>query len=80
MSCLDEISLILRTTLDLPEMPLGAHTPLLGSLAQLDSMTVASVIAAMENQFGIQIGDDEIGAADFATVGSLAAFVRGKIA
>lgn len=80
MSCLDEISLILRTTLDLPRLRLDEHTPLLGSVPELDSMSVAGVIAAMENQFGIQIEDDEIDAQHFASVGSLVAFIQHKLA
>lgn len=80
MSCLDEISLILRITLDLPRLQLDEHTPLLGSVPELDSMSVAGVIAAMENQFGIQIADDEIDARHFASVGSLVAFVQRKLA
>lgn len=80
MSCLDEISLILRTTLQLPRMQLDEHTLLLGSVPELDSMSVASVIAAMESQFGIQVEDDEIGARHFASVGSLVAFIQAKLA
>jgi acyl carrier protein len=58
MSCLDELNDILRTTLSLPELPMAPSTPLLGALPELDSMSVASVIAAIESQFHIQIEDD----------------------
>lgn len=57
---------------------LGAASPLLGSLPELDSMAVVSLIAALEEQFGIMIDDDEIDAATFATLGSLTAFCEGK--
>ena len=54
-------------------------TPLLGSLPELDSMAVVSVITTLEERFGFTVGDDEIDGATFATVGSLVAFVDGKI-
>lgn len=43
-------------------------------------MSVASVIAAIESQFHIQVEDDEISARHFETLGSLAAFVQHKLA
>ena len=54
-------------------------TPLLGSVPELDSMAVANVLASMEDRFGFVVDDDEIDGATFATVGSLVAFVRGKL-
>jgi acyl carrier protein len=51
---------------------------LLGSLPELDSMAVVSLIAALEAQFDIAIDDDEISASTFETLGSLAAFVARK--
>lgn len=80
MACLDELTDILITTLALPPQTMDATTALLGALPELDSMSVASVIAAIESQFHIQIEDDEISARHFATLGSLAAFVQHKLA
>jgi acyl carrier protein len=57
-----------------------ASTPLLGALPELDSMAVVNVITALEEQFGFTIADDEIGAATFATLGSLTDFVEEKLA
>ena len=54
--------------------------PLLGSVPELDSMAVANVLASLEERFGFAIDDDEIDGATFETVGSLVAFVRGKLA
>jgi acyl carrier protein len=54
-------------------------TPLLGSIPELDSMAVASVLTSLEERFGISIDDDEIDGSTFATVGSLVAFVQSKI-
>ena len=56
-----------------------AATPLLGSLPELDSMAVVSVITTIEERFGIVIGDDEISAHTFETFGSLVDFVQHKV-
>lgn len=57
---------------------LDANSPLLGSLPELDSMAVVSLIGALEEHFGIAIDDDDISASTFETLGSLAAFVEQK--
>jgi acyl carrier protein len=54
----------------------GPGTPLLGASPELDSMAVVSLITALEERFGIEIADDEIDGAVFATFGSLAGFVE----
>ena len=58
---------------------LTAATPLLGSLPELDSMAVVSVITTIEERFGIVIGDDEISAQTFESFGSLSEFVQQKL-
>ena len=55
-------------------------THLLGSIAELDSMAVVSLITSLEERFGVVVDDDEIDGAAFATVGSLVDFVSGKLA
>ena len=54
-------------------------TPLLGSVPELDSMAVVSVITGLEDHFGIVIDDDDIDGQTFATVGSLVDFVKAKL-
>jgi acyl carrier protein len=54
-------------------------TPLLGSVPELDSMSVAGVIAALEDRFGFAVERGEIDGATFATLGSLVAFVKTKL-
>ena len=54
-------------------------TPLLGAVAELDSMAVVSVITTLEERLGVVIGDD-IGGDDFATVGSLVNMVTERLA
>ena len=56
------------------------QTPLLGSLPELDSMAVVSVITTIEERFGVVVGDDEISASTFTTFGSLRHFVEQKLA
>lgn len=55
-------------------------TPLLGAIPELDSMAVVALITSLEERFGFAIGDDEIEGTTFATLGSLVAFVDGKLA
>ena len=54
-------------------------TALLGSVPELDSMAVAHVLASLEDRFGFVVEDDEVDGSTFATVGSLVAFVQGKL-
>ncbi|HVK56906.1 MAG TPA: phosphopantetheine-binding protein [Burkholderiales bacterium] len=56
------------------------QTTLLGSVPELDSMAVVSVITALEEDFGFTIGDDEINADVFSTLGALIHFVEKKLA
>jgi acyl carrier protein len=80
MKYLDETKSILIDVLSLGEAGarLDAQSPLLGSLPELDSMAVVSIIGALEDRFGIAIDDDDISASTFDTLGSLAAFVAQK--
>ena len=55
-------------------------TPLLGAIAELDSMAVVALIAGLEERFGILVDDDDLDGATFASVGSLVEFVDGKVA
>jgi acyl carrier protein len=81
MKYLDEVKTILTDVLGLdPATSMSADTPLLGSLPELDSMAVVSLIGALEDHFGIAVDDDDISASTFATLGSLAAFVEQKAA
>jgi acyl carrier protein len=80
MPHINQVCQILRSTLGLGQMPLTEDTLLLGSLPELDSMAVASLILALEQHFGIEVQDDEISARHFATIGSLSSFVATKMA
>jgi len=54
-------------------------TPLLGSVPELDSMAVVSVITSLEERFGFTVEDDEVDGSTFQTVGSLIGFVEAKL-
>jgi acyl carrier protein len=53
---------------------------LFGALPEFDSMAVASLLTGLEERLGILIEDDDVEAEDFATFGTLLAFVRRKVA
>ena len=57
---------------------LGDADPLLGSVPELDSMAVVTVIGMLEDRLGITVEDDEIDGQTFATVGSLVKYVSDK--
>jgi acyl carrier protein len=73
---------ILADTLSLGERraSLDVDSELLGALPELDSMGVINIVAALEEQFDIDVDDEDISASTFATLGSLAAFVEAKTA
>ncbi len=82
MATLELVKQVLGETLQLGERARGLQetTGLLGSLPELDSMAVVTVITALEDAFGIVVDDDEISAANFETVGTLTRFVDHKLA
>jgi acyl carrier protein len=81
MAISEDVITILTSTLQLSprSAPLTSSTLLLGAIPELDSMAVVNVITALEEHFGIAVADDEIGAATFATLGSLTEFVEQKL-
>lgn len=82
MKYLEEVKTLLIDVLNLGPagQNLSADSPLLGSLPELDSMAVVTLIGALDEHFGIAIDDDDISASTFATLGSLAAFVEERAA
>ncbi len=78
---LEELKSILGTALQIGERVEGfdENTALLGSIPELDSMAVVTVITSIEEHYGIVVEDDEISAEVFETLGSLARFVEQKM-
>ncbi len=56
------------------------NTGLLGNIPEFDSMAVVAVITALEDNYGIELDDDEITAEVFETLGSLCDFISEKAA
>ncbi len=81
MQYLEEVKNILADVLALGERKnsLQEESSLMGGIPEFDSMAVLNVIASLEEHFGITVDDDEISAATFETVGSLARFVDQKM-
>ena len=82
MQSTDQVIAVLAEVLQLGDRAklLDSSTLLLGSLPELDSMAVATVIGALEDRFDIFVEDEELSAETFKTVGTLAEFVDGKLA
>ena len=72
---------LLADTLGLPPSRIAKFTQateLFGALPEFDSMAVATLLTGIEERFAVLIEDDDVEAEDFATFGSLLAFVRRK--
>lgn len=82
MEMLEDVRGVIREALQLGGRAdvLMSDSPLLGSLPELDSMAVVTVITALEDRYGFVVEDDEISAETFATMGSLTQFVSDKLA
>lgn len=81
MSLIEEVAALVNSSLQLGNRGIEADpsVPLLGSLPELDSMAVVTLITALEDQYGMVVEDDEISAETFETLGSLTGFVETKI-
>lgn len=81
MNTLDQTRELLRHTLNLGERAdqLTAESPLLGSLPEFDSMAIVGLVAAMEEQLGVEVDDEDITAEVFETVGSLSGFIEARL-
>lgn len=58
---------------------LEPNSGLLGSVPEMDSMAVVSIITEFEERFGFEVMDDEISAEAFETFGALTSFVDQKL-
>lgn len=78
---LDEIIRILADTLQLGDRAeqLTRESPIMGEIPEFDSMAVVTVLTMVEEEYGVEIDDDEVSAEIFETVGSLEKFVQGKV-
>jgi acyl carrier protein len=76
-----EVIKILRSvlSLDAAKQPLDGESALLGSVAELDSMAVVTILTTLEERFGFVVDDDEVDGRTFASVASLTSFVEDKL-
>lgn len=54
-------------------------TRLMGAVPEMDSMGVVTLLTAFEERLGLSVDDDEVDGSIFETVGSLLAFINGKL-
>jgi acyl carrier protein len=80
MNTVERLKGILRDALHLENRAdtLTPNSALLGAIPEFDSMAVVTVLTMIEDEFGIAVGDDEVSADAFETLGTLAAFVEAK--
>ena len=80
MNIVDDVVSVVVDTLGLTgeAAVLSADTALLGGISEFDSLAVVELIAALENRFGIVVDDEDVTMEVFATIGSVADFVRSK--
>ena len=81
MTVMEQVKTLLNDVLQLNgrARSWNENTVLLGNVPELDSMAVAGVITALEDEFGFAIVDDDISADMFATVGALTRFVEARL-
>lgn len=72
---------ILESAIGKRSMPgrLDDSTPLLGTIPELDSMAVLGILTQIQDDFGVEIADDEVSAEIFETFGALRRFVESKV-
>lgn len=61
------------------ERALTIQSRLLGDLADFDSMTVASILTALEDRFGMPLPDDKLSADIFIDMQSLVQFIEQEL-
>jgi acyl carrier protein len=59
------------------DVPLSNDDPLLGR-GIIDSMGVMEIVALLEDEFGVTMGDDEITEENLGTLNAIASFVTAK--
>ena len=81
MAVIDGVKCVLQEALQLGDrlQVFGPSTPLFGSIPEFDSMAVVAVVTGLEEQFDIEVDDDDISAEVFETLGSLTQFVEQKL-
>lgn len=71
-------TLVERLKLDIQPSDIGDTTPLFGTGLGLDSIDALELVLGIEQEFGVKIEDEEVGAKALASVETLAEFVSAK--
>jgi acyl carrier protein len=71
-------TIVNRLKLDIEPAEIGDADPLFGDGLGLDSIDALELVLGMEQEFGVKIEDEEVGAQALASVDSLAEFVLAK--
>ena len=81
MTVIEGVKRVLQEALQLGDRVkvFDESTGLFGSIPEFDSMAVVTVVAGLEEQFGIEIDDDDITAEIFESVGALTRFIQSKL-
>lgn len=58
---------------------MGRDDPLMGGMPEFDSMAVVTLLTAIEENYGIEIPDDEVSGEHFETLGSLQDFINAQL-
>lgn len=69
-----------RLKLEMEPSEISDSDPLFGEGLGLDSIDALELVLGLEQEFGVKIEDEEVGAEALASVDTLAAFVREKAA
>ena len=82
MTVIEGVKRVLRQTLQLGNRinAVDESTGLFGTIPEFDSMAVVAVVAGLEEQFDIEIDDDDITAEIFESLGALTRYIQGKLA
>ena len=78
---IEEIKQILNTVLQLDGRgsDWDRDTMLLGSVPEIDSMAVVTILTTVEERYDVIVEDDEVSGETFATLGTLVDFVTEKV-
>lgn len=71
-------TIVERLKLDVDPAQIGDTTPLFGDGLGLDSIDALELVLGLEQEFGVKVEDEEVGAKALASVESLAEFVLSK--
>ena len=71
-------TIVERLKLDVEPSQIGDTTPLFGEGLGLDSIDALELVLGIEQEFGVKVEDEEVGARALASVDSLADFVLSK--